>query len=237
MNVTETTTTKSIVLDRIERKLGDYYELYFHCGDFKLEVEWNPTLEEQERFTGNIRTPEGAVIDGFGGFSVTFPYFGGLYLNKKFENFSAAEKEVITFLFPLKQDRECFQDFAGNIYFDILNENLKKGELFNRPSKDFVDLVRQYLPVINRELAAVILLGKRFDTVQKREEDVLFLRMAITYWSKELASAFDSDDLAATVIPASQITEYKQSFKIVTGRDWSEKDKLTEEEVEAILAS
>ena len=236
MNVTA---KESIVFDRIELKFGNYYELCFHCDDFKLEVDWSPTLEAQGRFNGNILTPEGKQIDGFGGFSVTFPYFGGPYLNKKFEKFSDSEKEIIAFLFPIKKEDDYFKDYAGNIHFDNPDGKLKKipGKYFNRPSKEFVDLVRQYLPIINRELIAANILAKRFDTVQEREKDVLFLRMTITFWSNKLESAFDLDDLVETAPLVSQIIEYKQSFKSVTGRDWCEEDKVSKEEVNTILES
>ena len=146
---------------------------------------------------------------------------------------------MITFLFPLKKENDYFQDFAGNISFDNPNGNLKKvqGKYFNRPSKEFVYLVKQYLPIINRELIAANILAKRFDTIQEREQDELFLRMVITYWSKKLSNSFDSDNLVATSAPLSQVIEYEKDFKRVTGRDWCEEDKLTEEEIDAILAS
>ena len=233
------TTTESIVFDRIERKYGNYYKLIFRFGYYRIIVKWNPTLEAQGRFTGNLRNPEGKQIDGFGGFSVSFPCFGGPYLNKKFEKFSDSEKEVITFLFPLKKDDDYFIDYDGNIFYDNLNGNFKKveGKYFNRPSKEFVYLVKQNLPIINRELIAANILADRFVSVQEREKDVLFLRLVITYWSNLLASAFDSTNIGATVIPVSQVIEYKKDFKKVTGRDWYDDAKLTEEEIDAILTS
>ena len=72
------TTTESIVFDRLERKHGNYYKLIFRFGYYKIIVKWNPTLEAQGRFTGNIRTPEGKQIDGFGGFQSHFHVLGVL---------------------------------------------------------------------------------------------------------------------------------------------------------------